>query len=297
MDAPHASKCWSASATKPARRWSGCGRSLRTTTPRRKPAGDGAARDRGGAWAHTWARRALRGWRVASATLRSPRSARRARCSATPSAMPVETERDACCDDRSRSLHAGRMHGADECARDPRRGGDGRCPMTARVYRADDPRRTGSAPSRGRGVARARAPCGCSGTRAAGPRPRRSRRAGDRLRPPRSCRPRAAARGAARVWMGHARDPVTARPTSSPGSEEAVTLRWYRRTTRSPTLTAGGWRRSSTRSCGTSRRSRSARRGRRWGCARATRAAPARAPGDAGRGGPARRMRRAIAAW
>ena len=29
----------------------------------------------------------------------------------------AETERDACCDDRSRSLHAGRMHGADECAR------------------------------------------------------------------------------------------------------------------------------------------------------------------------------------
>ena len=29
----------------------------------------------------------------------------------------AERERDACCDDRSRSLHAGRMHGADECAR------------------------------------------------------------------------------------------------------------------------------------------------------------------------------------
>lgn len=29
----------------------------------------------------------------------------------------AEQERDACCDDRSRSLHAGRMHGADECAR------------------------------------------------------------------------------------------------------------------------------------------------------------------------------------
>ena len=37
----------------------------------------------------------------------------------------AETERDACCDDRSRSLHAGRMHGADECARAIRARGAG----------------------------------------------------------------------------------------------------------------------------------------------------------------------------
>ena len=37
----------------------------------------------------------------------------------------AEVERDACCDDRSRSLHAGRMHGADECARAIRARGAG----------------------------------------------------------------------------------------------------------------------------------------------------------------------------
>ena len=37
----------------------------------------------------------------------------------------AEQERDACCDDRSRSLHAGRMHGADECARAIRARGEG----------------------------------------------------------------------------------------------------------------------------------------------------------------------------
>lgn len=40
----------------------------------------------------------------------------------------AEVERDACCDDRSRSLHAGRMHGADECARAIRARGTGGAP-------------------------------------------------------------------------------------------------------------------------------------------------------------------------
>jgi len=40
----------------------------------------------------------------------------------------AEQERDACCDDRSRSLHAGRMHGADECARAIRDRGEGGAP-------------------------------------------------------------------------------------------------------------------------------------------------------------------------
>lgn len=53
------------------------------------------------------------------AALTVAREEEREACAALCDALgdTAERERDACCDDRSRSLHAGRMHGADECAR------------------------------------------------------------------------------------------------------------------------------------------------------------------------------------
>ena len=192
MDAPHARRSVGARARRSPRGGGAAAAEPWTTTPRRcSGAGDGAARDRGGAWLHTHGRAGFCGDGASPAR-----------------SLVVAAEREACGDlrrhrrcrgsrarrvlRRSLALAARRADArADECACAIR------APAGRRTVPHDRPRLLApttraarGAPHRAGGSRPSSCARGCSAVRAAGPWPDVCGAPGIALRPPLSCRPR-----------------------------------------------------------------------------------------------------------